>query len=226
MRILAVIPAYNEEECIERTVRNLVAVAPEVDYVVVNDGSTDATSRICHRMGFPIIDLPVNSGLASGFQTGMKYALRHRYDAVVQFDADGQHLPDYILPMAEVLEQQNADVVCGSRILSGEKLTGARMVGSRLLSWLIKATTGTKITDPTSGMRMYSRKMIAAFAHGFDLAPEPDFLAMACHHGHKVVEVPVKMLDRQGGESYLNLPKIVSYMSRECLSILMFQWFR
>lgn len=225
MRILAVIPAYNEEECIEQTVRHLTQAAPSVDYIVINDGSSDSTSSICHRLGFPVVDLPVNTGLTSGFQTGMKYALRHGYDAVVQFDADGQHLPEYILPMAEALED-GADIVCGSRVLSGEDLSGARMVGSRLLSWLIKVTTGTRITDPTSGMRMYNRDMIKMFAQGFDLAPEPDFLAMSCHHGRKVVEVPVRMLDRQGGESYLNLPKVISYMSRECLSILMFQWFR
>lgn len=225
MRILAVIPAYNEEECIEQTVRNLMLVAPEVDYVVINDGSSDSTSAICHRLGFPIIDMPVNVGLTAGFQTGMKYALRHGYDAVIQFDADGQHLPEYIQPMAKAL-QQGADVVCASRILAGQSLSGARMAGSRLLSWLIRVTTGTRITDPTSGMRMYNREMISMFARGFDLAPEPDFLAMACHHGRKVVEVPARMLERQGGESYLNLPKIISYMSRECLSILMFQWFR
>lgn len=226
MRVLAVIPAYNEEACIEGTVTNLVATCPDVDYVVINDGSRDHTEEICQTRGFNYVSLPVNCGLTSGFKTGMKYAERHGYDAVVQFDADGQHLPQYIPDMARAMQERGANIVIASRILAGEAPVGARNVGSKLISGLIKGTTGTFITDPTSGMRMYDRSMIRAFATGFDLSPEPDTVAMLIRKGAKVTEVPAHMQDRQGGTSYLDFTSSMRYMLRTCFSILMFQWFR
>lgn len=226
MRILAVIPAYNEEDCIADTVKHLVDVCPDVDYLVVNDGSKDHTESICRELGLNHVTLPVNTGLTSGFKCGMKYANRHDYDAVVQFDADGQHLPEFIPAMAEAMERENAGIVIASRSLNGEPPTGARGAGSKLISWLIKMTTGVTISDPTSGMRMYDRSLIEQFATGFDLSPEPDTVAMLARKGVKVVEVPAHMEERQGGQSYLDLPNIVRYMLRTCFSILMFQWFR
>lgn len=226
MRILAVIPAYNEQDCIEQTVRGLKATCPDVDYVVVNDGSGDKTREICETQGINHVNLIVNSGLAVAFQTGMKYAARHGYDAVVQFDADGQHLPEYILPMAEAMERERASIVIASRVLAGEGPTGARGAGSKLISALIRLTSGMRITDPTSGMRMYDRSMIELFAHGRDLTPEPDTVALLARKGARLAEVPAHMQERQGGESYLDLPHVVSYMSRTCFSIVFFQWFR
>ena len=226
MRVLAVIPAFNEEDCIEATVRHLVATCPEVDYLVVNDGSKDRTEEICRNLGINHVTLPINTGLTSGFKCGMKYADRLGYDAVVQFDADGQHLPEYIPVMAEAMEREGAGIVIASRTLAGCPPTGARGAGSKLISWLIKATTGATITDPTSGMRMYDRKLIEAFAQGFDLSPEPDTVAMLARKGTKVIEIPAQMQERQGGTSYLDLPNVVRYMLRTCFSILMFQWFR
>lgn len=226
MRILAIIPAYNEQDCLEATVRELEEVCPEVDYLIVNDGSTDKTETICKREHLSHVSLPVNTGLASGFKTGMKYALRHGYDAVVQFDADGQHVPTYIEDMAHKMERANADVVIASRILAGEKIPGARGVGSRLISGLIRITTGTTISDPTSGMRMYNRALIEEYANSFDLTPEPDTIAMFARKGRTIAEVPAHMRERQGGESYLTLPSSIRYMTRTCFSILLFQWFR
>lgn len=226
MRILAIIPAYNEEDCIANTVNNLIRVCPEVDYLVVNDGSVDGTRRVCERNGFSHVNLPVNTGLASGFQTGMKYADRNGYDAAVQFDADGQHLPEYIPKMAEAMERDSASIVIASRVLAGEGPKGARGVGSKLISKLIRITTGTSISDPTSGMRMYNRKLIHEFAQAFDLSPEPDTVAMMARRGETIVEVPARMEERQGGTSYLDLPHVIRYMARTCFSILMFQWFR
>ena len=226
MRILAVIPAYNEEDCIEQTVRSLRAACPHVDYLIVNDGSTDATERICDEQKLNHVSLPINCGLACGFRTGMKYALRHGYDAAVQFDADGQHLPKYIPTMAQALLDHNADIVIASRVLAGESIGGARGVGSRLISLLIKLTGSVSLTDPTSGMRMYDREMISIYAHGFDLTPEPDAVAFFARKGYKITEVGAHMQERQGGTSYLDAPNVVRYMSRTCLSILMFQWFR
>ena len=226
MRVLAVIPAFNEEDCLAQTVSELEATCPDVDYLVVNDGSSDHTAQIMRENGLHGVSLPVNTGLTSAFRTGMKYAHRHGYDAVVQFDADGQHVPTYIPAMAEALEHEGANIVIASRILGGQAPEGARNLGSKLISSLIRLTTGAAITDPTSGMRMYDRSIIELFATGFDLSPEPDTVAMLARKGSKVVEVPCTMRERQGGESYLRLGAVVRYMSRTCLSILLFQWFR
>lgn len=226
MRILAIIPAYNEEECIKSTVSSLVEACPQIDYLVINDGSKDATPMICRQEGFSYLSLPINTKLASAFQTGMKYACRNGYDAVVQFDADGQHLPEYIGLMADAMESNDADVVIASRLLAGEKPKGARGLGSRLISFLIRITARAKITDPTSGLRMYNRKLIKFFATEFDTSPEPDTIALLVRKGYSVVEIPAVMRERQGGESYLDLPHVVGYMARMCTSIVLFQWLR
>ena len=226
MNLLVVIPAYNEEASLADTVAGLVATCPDFDYLVINDGSTDNTEQVCVEHNICHICMPVNTGLASVFRCGMKYALRNGYDAVVQFDADGQHLPEYIPPMLKALEEQDADIVIASRVLAGEAPTGLRNVGSKLISWLIHTTTGTVITDPTSGMRMYNHQMIEMFATGFDIQPEPDTVANVARHGGRIVEVPAKMLDRQAGTSYLTMGASVSYMLRTSLSILLYQWLR
>lgn len=226
MRILAVIPAYNEEASVATTVAGLVATCPDVDYLVINDGSSDDTERVCVENGLNHLRMPVNTGLTSGFRAGMKYAHRHDYDVVVQFDADGQHLPEYVLPMAKALEENDADIVIASRALAGEAPVGMRNVGSKLISWLIRRTTGVTIKDPTSGMRMYNRRMIELFVRGFDVHPEPDTVGYVARLGGRIVEVPAHMRDRQEGESYLTLGRSVSYMFRTSLSILLYQWLR
>lgn len=226
MRLLAVIPAYNEEESLAATVASLVETCPGIDYLVIDDGSVDGTNRVCVEQGLRHLRMPVNTGLSSVFRTGMKYARRNGYDTVVQFDADGQHLPEYIAPMAQALEEQDADIVIASRVLAGEAPVGLRNVGSKLISWLIRTTTGTTVTDPTSGMRMYNRRMIEKFATGFDIQPEPDTVALVARRGGRVVEVPARMQERQAGESYLTMGKSVAYMLRTGLSILLYQWLR
>lgn len=225
-RVLAIIPAYNEEECIQNTVEELMRVAPDVDYVVINDGSKDRTSTICHEHGFNVIDHPINLGLTGGFQTGMKYAFRHGYDYAVQFDADGQHRPEYLETMRACARDEHADIVIGSRFVTKEKEASARMMGSRLITSIIKLTTGATIKDPTSGLRMFNRKMIEQFATRDDLNPEPETIALLIRKGACVREVQADMRERQGGESYLNLPKSIAYMIRACTSILFVQWFR
>ncbi len=226
MKILAVIPAFNEEECIEATVTELCEKCPEVDYLVVNDGSKDSTKAICEEKEIPHVTLPINTGLTSGFRTGMKYANRNGYNAVIQFDADGQHRPEFIPVMAKAMQEYDADIVIASRYLEGLKPTGARGLGSRLISTLIKATSGATITDPTSGMRMFNSKMIKHYAEDFDISPEPDTVALMARKGKKIVEIPATMRERQGGESYFDIPHIVGYMARMCTSIVLFQWFR
>lgn len=226
MKLLAIIPAYNEQDCIVSTIESLKDSDFQGDYLIVNDGSQDNTEQICREHGYNFVSLPTNCGLSAAVQTGMKYAWRNGYDAAVQFDADGQHLPHFIQQMSQAMESTHADIVIGSRYLNGNKPKGARGMGSRMISGLIRMTTKTEIKDPTSGLRLYDRKMIKIFAKGFDITPEPDTLALLIRKGAKVQEIPVEMQERQGGESYFDLPNIISYMSRTCLSLVLFQWFR
>lgn len=226
MKVLAIIPAYNEEESISSTIEELLAARTGCDYLVINDGSSDATERICREHGFRHVSHPTNLGLTAGFQTGVKYALAHGYDAVVQFDADGQHVPDYLPKMVDEMEAAGADIVIGSRFVTEAKPLSARMIGSRLISGIIRLTTGQCINDPTSGLRLYNRPMMEEFARRFDFGPEPDSLAYLMRRGARVSEVQVTMRERQAGESYLNVTKSISYMARTCTSILLAQWFR
>lgn len=226
LKVLAVIPAYNEEDNIVSTVDDLLRNAPGVDYVVVNDGSSDLTAQICREQGFRTIDLPVNLGLAGGFQAGMKFAYEHGYDYALQFDADGQHSAAYVWPMIQQAQSEGSDIVIGSRFCTQKKPISARMLGSMLITGMIRLTTGQRVEDPTSGMRLFNRRMIRSFARNYDFSPEPDTIALVIRGGGKVSEMQVEMRDRVAGESYLNLTKSVAYMLRVCLSILFIQWFR
>lgn len=224
-KLLIVIPAYNEEGSIERVVDDLIQNYPQYDYVVVNDGSRDRTAAICRSRGYRLIDLPVNLGLAGAFQTGLRYAAEHGYDCAMQLDADGQHLPRYIAPMLEKLEA-GADIVIGSRFVTVLKPRTLRMVGSYLISWAIRLTTGQPICDPTSGMRMFNRRLLEEFAQNLNYGPEPDTISYLIKNGAVVKEVQVKMAERTAGESYLNFARSVQYMVKMGLSILLIQWFR
>ncbi|MDR1449663.1 MAG: glycosyltransferase family 2 protein [Propionibacteriaceae bacterium] len=226
MEILAIIPAHNEAQNIEAVVDELVRVAPEVGYVVVNDGSADDTAAICRRRGYHLIDLPLNLGLAGAVQAGLQYASRRGYDAAVQLDGDGQHDPRCIGVLSQAMAGQGADIVIASRFLEAKKGRGLRMAGSRLLSLLIRLTTGAKITDPTSGMRLFSKAMADEFAWNINYGPEPDTVAYLIRSGAKVVEAPAAMRPRQHGESYLNALRSLAYMLNMCVSIVFIQWFR
>ena len=225
MRLLMVIPAYNEEDNIIRVVDTIKEKYPEYDYIVVNDGSTDHTSRRCHRNGFEIIDLPVNLGLAGAFQAGLKYAYLKDYDCVLQFDADGQHKPEYIEAMLEKLEQ-GYDIVIGSRFVTKKKEKSLRMIGARMLTVAIKLTTGKRISDPTSGMRMFNKAMIKEFAVNMNYGPEPDTISYLLKQGAEIAEVQVEMDERIAGNSYLNFSRSALYMLRMLVSILFIQSFR
>lgn len=225
MKTLIIIPAYNEAENIVRIMENLVENYPQFDYVVVNDGSTDATAEICRRNGYNLLDLPINLGLAGAFRTGMKYAERLGYDAAIQFDGDGQHRPEYIQPMLDKLCEGN-DIVIGSRFVSEKKPFTLRMTGSFLISSAILLTTHKKIKDPTSGLRIYNRRMIHEFASQINHPPEPDTMSYLVRRGANIAEVQVVMDDRIAGESYLNWQKSIAYMLRMGISIMVVQRFR
>ena len=224
-KTLLIIPAYNEEGSLEATVSSVMSEAPWVNYLVVNDGSKDGTAAVCRRNNYPFLDLPVNLGLAGAFQAGMKYAYRHHYDCAIQFDADGQHLPEYI-PLLEEAILDN-DIAIGSRFVDKKKPSSMRMLGSNLIEVAIKLTTGKTIKDPTSGMRAFNARMIEQRAKGLNLGPEPDTVSYLIKRADaKVVEVPVEMAERTAGESYLNLGNSIKYMLRMTISILFMQVIR
>ena len=224
-KILIIIPAYNEEESIVPVITVLQRDYPQFDYVIINDGSSDRTEQICREHDFHLVSQPINLGLAGAFQTGMKYALKNGYDAALQFDADGQHLPQYIQPMLDKLSE-GYDIVIGSRFVSEKKPFTLRMIGNYLISFAIRLTTGKKINDPTSGMRMYNQRMIREFAIQINHTPEPDTISYLMRRGAKVGEVQVEMRERVAGTSYLNLPRSIGYMLQMAVSILVVQWFR
>lgn len=225
MRTLLIIPAYNEEGSLVSTIESLKASSFDGDYLVINDGSKDRTAEICRENEYPFLDLPVNLGLAGAFQAGMKYAYRHHYDCAIQFDADGQHLPEYI-PLLEKAVQEN-DIAIGSRFVSKKKPSSMRMFGSNLIEVAIKLTTGETIKDPTSGMRAFNGRMIEQMAKGLNFGPEPDTVSYLIKRADaKVVEVPVEMAERIAGESYLNLGNSAKYMLRMTVSILFMQVIR
>ena len=223
--ILVIIPAYNEEENIRRVVEELREKAPQYDYVVVNDGSRDATGQICRDNGYPMLELPTNLGLSGAVRTGLIYAVRHGYEMALQYDGDGQHRWEYIADLANCI-RNGAEIAVGSRFLTESKPMTARMIGSRLLTWLIRLTSGQTLTDPTSGMRMYSRGVMGRFVANVNLRPEPDTISFLLRSGVRVRECQVTMRERIAGSSYLTVFHAASYMLRMVFSIVIIQRLR
>lgn len=222
MRVLVIIPAYNEEESILRVVKNLENANTGCDYVVINDCSKDSTAQILDDNGINHIDLPVNLGLTGAVQTGYKYAYYNNYDAAIQFDGDGQHLPEYI---PDLVKEINAgyDIVIGSRFVNQKKHFSLRMLGSRIITVMIKLTTGAVINDPTSGMRIINKELIKDYAFEMNRKPEPDTLAFQIKKGYKAKEVQVKMEDRIAGTSiYTGLGNSIKYMLKVLVTIIFF----
>lgn len=222
MKVLVIIPAYNEEENILNVVNKLIAENTGCDYVVINDCSKDSTPEILDDYHINHIDLPVNLGLTGAVQTGYKYAYENGYDAAIQFDGDGQHLPEYIPALVKEIEN-GYDIVIGSRFVNEKKHLSARMLGSRLITAVIRLTTGQRINDPTSGMRIINRKLIKDYGYEVNRKPEPDTLAFQMKKGAKVKEIQVKMEDRVAGTSiYTGMWSSVQYMLRVLVTMIFF----
>lgn len=223
MKKLVIIPAYNEQGGIEKTVRDILENAPDFDYVIINDCSTDKTLEVCRKNGFHVISLPVNLGIGGCVQTGYRYAYQNDYDVAVQFDGDGQHNARYLNEMADKLVKNDLDMVIGSRYIKKEgfQSSGVRRVGIRYFTALIRLVTGKKITDPTSGMRLSGREVIEIYAGNYPKDyPEPDSLVTILKAGKKVDEVPVQMNAREEGVSSISPGNAVYYMIKVSLAIL------
>jgi glycosyltransferase involved in cell wall biosynthesis len=228
---LVVIPAYNEEGALRGTVAKLQSLPDQFELLIVNDGSTDGTSRIAldltatSRLPLHVIDLPVNGGIGVAVQTGYLFAaLRGTYHYVIQFDADGQHNENAIVALVEECERRNFDSCIGSRFLGqseGFRSTFTRRLGIRFLASLISFIAGTRVTDPTSGFRCVGPRAWQAFARRYpDDYPEPESLYWCIRNRLKVGEIPVVMFERQGGVSSIRSLRPAYYMLKVTLGIL------
>lgn len=223
VKVLIIIPAYNESENIENVIKHLTSQAPQYDYLVINDGSTDDTLKICEREGLNYLDLPINLGIGGAVQAGYVYAYKNDYDIAVQMDGDGQHDIAYLEDMLEPILAGEADIVIGSRFLrkEGYQSSQSRRIGIGILSILIRLTTGKRIMDVTSGFRAVNRRFIDIYAKDYPTDyPEPEAIVTAVMHRGRVVEVPVRMKAREGGTSSITWRKSVYYMIKVTLAIL------
>lgn len=221
MKILLLIPAFNEEESLPIVLPELQEKYAQFDFLVLNDGSKDRTFDVAKSLGANVLDLCINQGLGAALQPGFKYGLEHGYDYFVQFDSDGQHLPKYIQDLVDKAMEGN-DIVIGSRFLDGStqyNQTFLRAFGGKWLSFLIHLFTKQKITDPTSGMRVYSRKLALQLMNLDNMPLESDFLVMAKNSGYKITEVQVEMQERVAGETYFSPFKAVKFMFVQTVSI-------
>jgi len=231
-RVLIIIPAYNEQEALPKTIAELQFLPPGYEVVIVNDGSRDRTSAIAHDLAsrstvpLHVLDLSLNCGIGVAVQTGYLFALRDggfRY--AIQFDADGQHPAGSILDLVAECEKRQLDLCIGSRFLEagadGFKSTFSRRLGIRFFSRLISLLTGVRVTDPTSGFRCVGARGWSRFAlHYPEDYPEPESLFWAARNRLRVGEIPVRMRERQGGVSSIRFVRSGYYMMKVSLAIL------
>lgn len=229
MKILLIIPAYNEEENI-LNVYNTIKEYNErneqkLDYIVINDGSKDNTLKILEDNKLNHINLVHNLGIGGAVQTGYKYAYENNYDIAIQFDGDGQHDINYVSNICEPIINGHANMCIGTRYLdkssSEFQSTFMRRFGKNIISFFIKLLCHKKITDPTSGFRAADKNIIEIFAKDYPTEyPEPESTVKVLIDGYKVLEVPVSMNERKGGKSSINVWKSVDYMLKVCLAVI------
>lgn len=223
MKSIVIIPAYNEEKSIEKTVADIRENAPEFDYVIVNDCSGDNTLKVCTEKGMHVLNLPINLGIGGAVQTGYLYAYKNGYDFAVQFDGDGQHDARYLHEMRDYMVEHKLNMLIGSRFIEKEgfQSSGIRRFGIRYFSALIRLLTKAKITDPTSGMRMVNREVMEIYADSYPKDyPEPESVVAILNMGKTVGEYPVVMRERTEGVSSISPLRSVYYMIKVTLAIL------
>ncbi|SEU15391.1 glycosyltransferase family 2 protein [Paenibacillus sp. NFR01] len=223
MRILGIIPCFNEEENIEPLIRELAKYSDLLDFVIINDHSTDRTSAICEKNHVNVINLPCNLGIGGAVQTGYIYAKQNNYDIAIQIDGDGQHDPAYIKHLVEPILKQQADFVIGSRFIHKEGFQSSvtRRVGIVYFSVLLKLLAKRKVSDPTSGFRACNKRVIDFFAANYPTDyPEPESIMALSRNGYQIEEIPVQMRERSGGTSSIKSLKSVYYMIKVTLAIV------
>lgn len=218
MKILITIPAHNEEESLPRLLLEVCRAG--YDAIVINDASSDATEQVAKVAGFPVLSLSVNLGIGGGVQAGFVYALRNGYDIVVQVDGDGQHDPSQINTIIAPIIAGEADCVIGSRYLPEDLDTGyttpfARRMGMYFSTGILSLATGLRINDTTSGFRALNKDAFSYFATEYPVDhPEAEALLMLHQAGFRVIERPVRMRCRTGGQSLFTFFRAMLYPLR------------
>ncbi len=221
MKVLLVIPAYNEQDSVLDVARKVEDTG--YDYVIVNDGSTDSTLDICRENNLNYLNLSKNLGIGGAVQAGHRYAFEHGYDVDIQFDGDGQHDVTCVPALLEAIAN-GADLAIGSRFVektAGFQSTFMRRVGIKWLSFWIKACSGLRIYDVTSGFRASGKRAIELFCDYYPSDyPEPESIVYAGNRGLAISEVPAVMHERQGGSSSISGLKSAYYMLSVTLAII------
>lgn len=222
MKVLIIIPAYNEEENILDVINDLDKFYPSADKLVINDSSTDNTRAVLQQNNVEFLDLPVNLGIGGGVQAGYLYAYENDYDIAVQMDGDGQHCAEELSKIIIPVEEGKADVVIGSRFINKEGFQSSQMrrIGIRFLSNLIKFCTGIRVQDVTSGFRAVDRKFIEILSKEYAQDyPEPEAIVTISKAKGKIIEIPVLMRERTSGKSSISIINSVYYMIKVALAI-------
>jgi glycosyltransferase involved in cell wall biosynthesis len=206
-------------EVVEALRRN----APDFDTVVVDDGSTDSTDVLAHRAGAKVLKLPFNVGIGGAVQTGFVYARDHGYDFLAQVDGDGQHDSVELERLMATMEEEDVDMVCGSRFLTDNHRYPApisRRTGIHIFAFLLSRIVGMRVSDPTSGFRLYNRRAIELFARDYPHDyPEVEAVLILHHHRLRMREIPVRMYTRGGGTSSISTGKSAYYMIKVLLAL-------
>ena len=224
MRVLAIVPAFNEEESLPSLVSEIVSAG--YDVLVINDASTDNTEQVARATGVSVLSLPNNLGIGGAVQAGFLYAVRSGYDIVVQVDGDGQHDPLQIVTITAPIISGEADCVVGSRYHVdrpdlGYQTPFFRRMGMRFSTAILEAVTGMRITDTTSGFRALSREVVIFFSRKYPSDhPEAEALLVLHQAKFRIVEVPITMRARQAGTSLFSLFKAAVYPLRVTIGFL------
>ena len=222
-RIVAVVPAYDEEGAIGSVVGEIRAFDPTSDVVVVDDGSTDSTAAAAAAVGAAVVRLPFNLGIGAAVQTGFRYALERGYDVAVRLDGDGQHDPAELPKLLAPLAGDEADVVTGSRfrdVESGYRPPLARRLGITWFARLVSLLSGQRVTDTTSGFQALNRRGIALFASDYPSDyPEVEATVLLLKHRLRLVEVPVRMREREHGSSSITFLRSLYYAIKVTLAL-------
>lgn len=226
MRVLLIVPAFNEAENLKTLLAELHLYRSRYDIVVVDDASTDQTAQVAGSQHVPVLRLAANLGIGGAVQTGLKYALQHRYDAVVQVDGDGQHDPAWIEDLLKPLATGEMDCVIGSRYMHHDfdrtyTTPVFRRIGMLFSTAVLFLATGKKITDTTSGFRALNARVVEFFAREYPVDhPEAEALLMLHQANFKFKEIPVQMRGRASGRSLFTFLKSTQYPFRVLVGFL------
>jgi glycosyltransferase involved in cell wall biosynthesis len=221
---VAIVPAFDEEDAIGAVVAEIGLFDPAIDVVVVDDGSSDATAAAAARAGATVVSLPFNLGIGAAVQTGFRWALERDYDVAVRLDGDGQHDPSELPKLLAPLERGEADVVTGSRFRADDGDVYRPPLGRRLgITWfarLVSLLSGQRVTDTTSGFQALNRRGIALFARDYPSDyPEVEATVLVLKHRLRLVEVPVRMREREHGSSSITFLRSVYYAVKVTLAL-------